>query len=290
MTGPMKPIFIIGAGRSGSTIFHQVFAKHPHVVWLSGVCNKYPAQPEVNRYFMQLIDFPWLGSLLQRRIMPGECYPFWEHHIKGFSAPFRDLTAIDATERSKERIQSILAKMTTRKRHRLLIKITGWSRLSFLQVIFPDAKFIHVVRDGRAVANSLLNVRFWRGWQGPYNWRWGPLTPELESEWCKHDMSFVALAALQWRILVDSVEQARVAVPTADFLQVKYEEFCASPIPILKKVVAFCDLEWEPSFEKAIGRYQLLSQNTKWQKALTLKQQEILQDVLVSHLTRYGYA
>src|SRR3712207_7426845 len=46
-----------------------------------------------------------------------------------------------------------------------------------LSEIFKDAKFIHLMRDGRAVANSLLHVYFWSGWKGPGNWGWGQLSP-----------------------------------------------------------------------------------------------------------------
>jgi len=43
-------------------------------------------------------------------------------------------------------------------------------RIGFLQAIFPDAKFIHIVRDGCAVANSRMNAPFWKGWQGLNTW------------------------------------------------------------------------------------------------------------------------
>jgi hypothetical protein len=95
----------------------------------------------------------------------------------GFRRPCRDLLPQDVTLKKKEAIQNVVAQMLTRKRNRLVVKITGWPRIGFLKEIFPDAKFIHILRDGRAVANSYINVPFWWGWRGLANWRWGPLTP-----------------------------------------------------------------------------------------------------------------
>ncbi|GAJ21506.1 unnamed protein product, partial [marine sediment metagenome] len=83
-----------------------------------------------------------------------------------------------------------------------MIKLTGWSRIEYIKELFPDAKFIHILRDGRGVANSLINVDFWKGWEGPHKWRWGMLNEEKMKEWNKYDQSFVILAAMEWKILV----------------------------------------------------------------------------------------
>ncbi len=92
------------------------------------------------------------------------------------------------------------------KRNRLLVKITGWPRLGYLHEIFPDAKFIHVVRDGRAVVNSLINVDWWDGWKGPQNWRWGDLDLSQTDEWEKYGKSFVVLAGIQLKIIMNALE------------------------------------------------------------------------------------
>ena len=81
-------------------------------------------------------------------------------------------------------------------RDRLLIKVAGWPWVGFFHVIFSDAKLIHVVRDGRAVANSLLNEAWWWGWRGPQNWRWGEMSAADHVTWQEHGRSFVAFTGL----------------------------------------------------------------------------------------------
>ena len=51
-----------------------------------------------------------------------------------------------------------------------IAEYSGWSRIAFFNEIFPHCRFIHIVRDGRAVANSLLNVSYWKGWEGIHKW------------------------------------------------------------------------------------------------------------------------
>ena len=200
MTKITKPIIIVGTGRCGSTVFHRLLAKHPGVMWLSGFCDRYPTRPAWNRRAVTAMGNPVLRRLLGGRIQPGECYEFWDKHAYGFSEPCRDLVATDVTARVKKQVRATMEAMLTPARSRLLVKITGWPRIGFLNEIFEDAKFIHILRDGRAVASSLLHVNFWRGWYGPHGWRAGLLSPEDQATWEGYDRSFTVLAGLEWRI------------------------------------------------------------------------------------------
>jgi hypothetical protein len=266
-----------------------MLCKHPDLAWLPGaLCRKFPKQPELYRLFLRGLDIPVLGRFFER-VGPAECYPFWEYHCRGFSAPYRDLVAGDVTERSKEKVQDAMSKIPTHKRHRLLIKITGWPRIGFLSEIFKDAKFIHLMRDGRAVANSLLHVYFWSGWKGPRNWGWGELSAAQEEEWSRYDQSFVVLAAIHWKILMDAMEDAKTLIGSDRFLEFKYEQFCSDPYNTLRKLTEFCELDWTEDFERRLRTFPVKNTNNKFQRDLTTKQQSDLEAVLGDYLRRYGY-
>ena len=179
----IKPIIIVGTGRCGSTLFHRLLAQHPQMMWLSPICYKYPDKPAWNRVAVTAMDNQVLRRLFGGRIRPGENYRFWDKYAYGFSEPCRDLVRSDVSARVKKQVRAAFEPMLSAKRNRLLIKITGWSRIGFLNEIFEDAKFIHMLRDGRAVASSLLHVNFWRGWYGPQSWRAGLLSPEDQATW-----------------------------------------------------------------------------------------------------------
>lgn len=290
-----KPIFIVGTGRSGSTIFHEMFCRHPEVAWISKLCDVFPNQVWLNKYFLNSLDFPVVGTaskylILQKRaIRPSEAYNFWENICTGFSRPCRDLVAEDVTNKKKRKIRKELTKTLTSNRERLLIKITGWPRLSFLQEVFEDAKFIHIVRDGRATVNSMLEVDFWEGWQGPQNWRWGELTLSQKADWDKYDKSFAALAAIEMNILMDAMEEAKTNIGPKSFLEVKYEDLCASPRNTFKDVIEFCDLTWSANFSKTIEEFNLKNTNYKWKQDLTPAQCDVISQILTSYLKKYNY-
>ena len=100
-----------------------------------------------------------------------------------------------------------------------LHKFTGWPRAGFIRGVFPSARFIHVVRDGRAVANSWLQMPWWLGFEGPDHWQWGPLPADLAAEWDESGQSFVVLAGLLWKMLIDAFDSARTVIPAADWLE-----------------------------------------------------------------------
>ncbi|MGD9973886.1 MAG: sulfotransferase, partial [Desulfatirhabdiaceae bacterium] len=156
-----KPIIIFGTGRCGTTLFQHMFSEHPNLAWMSGLRHLCPDKPFLNRMLMKLLEYPLLERILKPAIHAGEYPAFWEHHSKGFSTPCRDLLATDVSVKMKHNILNAMSRLITRKRHTLLLKITGWPGIGFLSEIFHDAKFIHVIRDGRAVAYSLINAGFW---------------------------------------------------------------------------------------------------------------------------------
>lgn len=284
-----KPIFIFGMGRSGTTIFHRMLTEHPNVAWLSGLCRKYPNKPKLNRMLMKAIDYPVFGYYLRKRLKPEEAYEFWEYYCKGFSTPCRDIFSEDVTSKAKDNIQSVLSEMLTKKRDRLLVKITGWPRVGYLNEIFNDAIFIHVVRDGRAVVNSRVNVDFWTGWGGPLNWNRGELDLCHKEEWEKYNRSVIVLVAIEWKIVMDALENAKKFIKKSNLIEIKYEKLCSEPLTVVKDCIEFSDLKWSKNYETNIKKYQLKNENYKWQKELTDKQQKILTEVLSVYLEKYGY-
>ncbi len=284
-----QPIFIIGIGRSGSTVVHNILAHHPNLAWLSAVGKRYPEKPGRNRMLLRGLDLPVLGPILAKRFTPWECFDFWEHHAKGFRRSCRDLVSEDVTERNKKKMRKVLAEFLTPRRNRLMLKATGWPRIGYLREIFPDARFLHVLRDGRAVVNSMINVGWWLGYQGPQNWRWGELSPDQQAEWERHGRSYIALAAIQWKIAMEAVENGRKAIGRDQFFELRYETLLSDPVHTMKKVAEFAGLPWSSRFQRSVESYGLRNMNVRWTSELTSAQQRVAQEVLAPALQRIGY-
>lgn len=285
-----RPVIVVSAGRSGSSVFHEILTHHPDACWLPRGSGHRPVGLRRFRWVFRSVDLPVVGDVLRRRFEPVEGYRFWDHHYPGFSRTCRDLRADDLTPRARQSLREAFGNLPTGGRPRLVLKVTGWPRAGFLRGIFPDGKFLHLVRDGRSVAESLLRMAWWKGWEGPENWRSGPLTREERETWRRHDRSFVALAGIQWNRLMEAMERSRSLVPAADWHTVRYEDMCRDPVATFGETLDVCELSRSTRFLELVDDYGLESRNPKWERNLDAEQQRVLEDVVSTRLDDYGYA
>lgn len=277
-----KPIFLVGSGRSGSTLLHRVMVYHPNVAFLTRPLLRWPGKAGRHRFCLGLLDLPgarrWAG-----RMSPFEGWPFWNRLMAGFSQPYRDLTARDVTERIRRRFRQTVPELITRRRPRLWEKLTGWTRVGFLKEVFPDARIVHLIRDPRATASSLIHVDFWRGWHGPERWRWGPLSDEQQRVWQMHGKSFVVLALIQWHKIIEAFRQSVAELTPCmqeHVMTVRYADFCRDPQETLNRILDFCDLPCAEALDRALELRKPVPDEGRWRKDLTFAQQTELESAV----------
>jgi hypothetical protein len=207
------------------------------------------------------------------------------------SEPMRDLTATDATPWLRSRTAAFFdARAAAQQRPLFLHKLTGWPRSGFLGAVFPGSQFVHVVRDGRAVASSWLQMPWWRGYRGPSHWQFGSLSPDDQQVWDRSGRSFVVLAGLAWRTLVGSFELARAAAPAGSWLDVRYEDVIADPRGTHRQMAEHLGLPWTSSFEAQLSRYHFSRGRAEaYRSDLDHRSAALLEDCLAEPLARWGY-
>ncbi len=248
----MEFAFVLGTGRCGSTLVHEVLARHPGVGFVSNLDNRFPAlnlKGRLNGPLYRALPGPmsgftssgtvagWgapqadaKGGRLRRRFGPAEAYDLVERRVGlAVRRPDRDLTEEDARGELGARFRRFFTERARAQRSPVFLHhFTGWPRARFVQEALPGARFVHVVRDGRAVASSFLRTAWWRGHDGPQGWGFGALPPAYGREWEESGRSKTVLAALQWKLLMDAFEAAREAVEPERWQEVR---FPAGPDP-----------------------------------------------------------
>jgi hypothetical protein len=296
MSSEIPIAFVLGTGRCGSTLVHEVIARHPDVAFVSNVEDRIAIGPaSLGRWNHAVYDrvparFTQKGRL---RFAPSEGYRILERQVSPMLvAPSRDLRAADVTPWLDARLRRFFgSRLEAQGAPLFLHKFTGWPRAGFLQRVFPDARFIHIVRDGRAVANSFLQMPWWRGYEGPEAWGWGPLPPDAAKIWEDSDRSFAVLAGLQWKVLIDAAEVARAELPVDRWLEIRYEDFVAAPRERMAEMLDFLGLSWTAAFERGFASHTFSAGRTDaYRRDLGIHDVAMLDAAIADDLRRLAYA
>lgn len=288
--------FVIGTGRCGSSLVHEVIARHPEVGFVSNVDDRLAAlrlRGRLNRSVYERVP-PGLTEKGRVRFAPSEAYRLLDREVSPLiSDPPRDLVAADAAGEVGARFADFFRRRAEAQRVPLFVhKFTGWPRLGFIDAALPRTRFIHIVRDGRAVAASWLRMPWWRGRAGPEGWHFGPLPEPYAAEWDAAGRSQVVLAGIAWKLLLDATDEAHdVAGFGGDrWLELRYEDVVAAPEPSFAAMLDFLELRPVPAFSEWLSRYDFAPASLERVEAdLGRESTEALTASLSTHLARRGY-
>lgn len=119
--------------------------------------------------------------------------------------------------------------------------------IPLLSTLFPDARFVHVIRDGRDVALSYLAVP------------WGP--------------SSVWAAARKWRRDVSTGRRYGEALPADRYHEVRYTDIVEDPERSLREICGFANLPFDGAMldyhHDAEERIQSRPERTKYHASVT---------------------
>ena len=288
-------IFLIGTGRCGSSLVHELLARHPDVGFLSNLEDRLPRLPAVAGRCNNPLYRRVPRSLTRKgrlRYAPSEGYRALSRQVSPLvSSSERDLLAADAMPWVTERFRSFfLERAAAQRRPVFLHKFTGWPRTGFIRQALPDARFVNMVRDGRACAASALQTPWWRGYHGPEQWDLGPLPPAYAAEWEASGRSFALLAGLSWKLMMDAFDAARELVPGDRWLDLRFEDLLADPQSRCKELLRYMGLDDDPQFDAALARTTFATgRRDAFRQHLDARSIELLDASLAGHLRRWGY-
>lgn len=265
-----RPVFIIGAPRSGTSMLYAIL-----------------------RRSTQLTNWP------------GEAHEVWEADfhpaLRGWES--NALTAEDARGPEGERIKRSFL-LVTGGRKRLIDKTPRNAlRVGFIDELFPDARYVYLVRDGRDNINSLINA-----WRTPryrtYRLPEPHRIPGVDPAWWKFTLypgwradiegPVEVVCAQQWRWSYDSAGAALLDVGER-VTTVRYEDLAADPVSATRAVCAFLEVPFEEPVAQKAGEARSKPVNVvtppeagKWRRENPQEIERIL-PLIAPTMERLGY-
>jgi Sulfotransferase family len=222
---PTAPIFIVGSERSGTTLLRCALNRHPRLA-IADVAWCYPRFRRHLHTYGNLARPEALRTLVREMIF-GLKHPFW-------GLPLNPRTVVDelcARVRAPRFAEVYRAMLTLYAEH---AEKPRWGEktpynIFFVDEIvadFPDAMFLHIVRDGRDVAAEQLRSDF------------GPRT--------------VYAAAQLWKQTVTAGDRGR-AVAQHRWLDISYERLVSSPETEFEMLLTFLNERFDPAVLSPFG-------------------------------------
>ncbi len=201
------PIFIIGSPRSGTTLLRLILDAHPHIS-----CGE---ETHFLRDLEAIVGRNW-GLVATY----GLDRQWWLAHLRALYSDFQ---------------AEVLAR--SGKRRWAEKDPTYTLHLGFIEELFPDALFVHLLRDGHDVVASFRD-------------RWGYV-------------SAARAARGEWARYVRAARALGERLPAQRFLELRYEELVSQPQAQGRRLFDFLGEPWDPSVlefdpadHRATGRYQ----------------------------------
>jgi len=297
--GPARPVFLVGAARSGTSLLFKVMSAHPDAAWTSNWVQRYPWCPPLavlNRLAERMPgrrSRVWFGasgdaaySYGSRRRnrdrvfpMPAEAESLYER----CGIPEADTEAADEAALARFRRAARAVTRWSGGRTFLSKRIANNRRIPLLLEAFPDALFIEIVRDGRAVATSLAAVDWWE--TGDVWWYGG--TP---AQWRADGGDPWELCARNWVEEVTALSAGLAEVPAEQVLSLRYEDLIDDPIAVTRAAMSFAGLDPDSrQWHSALSFVRFPNKNDRWRSSLDEQALATVERIQQHHLLTYGY-
>ena len=230
----VRPVFIIGCGRSGTTVLGEVLSRHPLLAYLNEPRDIWLYEPRTD---------------------------IWSAKARARGGRLR-LSAGDVQPAAAARIRRAFAAEVRLQRAECLVEklpINAF-RVGWLAGMFPDALFVHLIRNGLEVAASIARQAEHAQWFGCEGYKWR-LLADCARE--RGEAGLVGLCTdgfrrglLEWRLSMSAALDDLAKLSTERQLEIRYERLVEQPVEVCQRLEAFVGIGHEPAMA-AFARAEL---------------------------------
>jgi Sulfotransferase family len=291
--------FLIGAARSGTSLLYKCLCLHPDAAYFNNYMRRLPGHPAVSitnhiaRMTPEHRRRVWFSTDSNAYVYAGErklrhrMYPMPVEGEPVYAA-CRIPDAVSNETVSPNAARELRRAVNATMRwgggaHFINKRIANVRRIPLLAKAFPNARFVDITRDGRAVAVSLSLVDWW---ETSVVWWYGD-TPKA---WRDDGRDPWELCARNWVEEVRAIDSGLGDIEPERVCRLTYEEFVAAPEATIFRVAAFAGLRDDTRWRDEIAGIHVSNRNHDWRQDLLPDVVTRIEDVQAEELSKHGYA
>lgn len=259
-----NPFIIIGCGRSGTTLLVDTLAAHKEIA----------AYPDEANELWHPQTFPWRYSEHQDHLPPIEVDP----------AEYTRLSLKYRTPSQEQRLRAVFGAYQFVMGKDCFLNKSAMITFMIPYILnqFPDAKFIHVVRDGRGVALSWakkVHTTIAENFASYENQRFGISFDDL-----------LGNCANSWKLHIEEIETQKKTLDLERkgiLFEFRYEDFCLAPNKYLAQIADFMGIS--SAFFADLDYSHITSRNFKYEEELPEAKKLELFQIMEPALREKGY-
>ena len=213
-----QPLFIVSAGRSGTTLLRSMLVAGSDIA----IPQENHSFPVAIRRFrtLQKLGWPDLSRLIVSLFASHYLYPHWDVNP---ALLLHQAIKLPDGERSLARLIDLVFQQY-QEAHFPEAKLWGDQSplnalyLHWLLPVFPQARYLHLLRDGRDVVASMVHAQVGAG--------------------------SLADACLRWQTSVKQAHWLVGKVPADNYLELRYEDLVQAPEASLQRVADLCQIDY----------------------------------------------
>lgn len=268
--------FVIGCGRSGTTLLQVMLDSHSDIVmpnethfystFSRDIRNKTVTAQNLDSSVDEMLNFEHIRPMKLDR---AQVLEFARHGAPSWDTIFLAILTTFRLQRGGKRVGE------KTPAHYLAL----WD----LYEAFPDAKFINLIRDPRGVVDSFMKAPFYKNFG-------------------KNPMH----AIHSWRMAINRHKEAASKADPKRYISVRYEDLVEQPEFELKRLTSFLGVEFEPTMmdfhnrdysgflageSHKMGTFKPVYKDSteKWRKSLSNKQVSLIEGILEGKMKELGY-
>lgn len=261
------PVMILGAPRSGTSLLHRILRGHP------GFASTARESQPVWQPLTHPARHGWQGEMAPDKLTDSQIAGI-HRQLAGLALPAQVWRRADARDVVRKQQNPFLSRAVLRPGYWALTRAKGllWRRTlryrlvdksvhsglwpDLLDDCFPDARYIHIVRDPRSSIGSMVD-----GWLDPNRFftytlptplaipdypysAWNFPLPRGWSQVTNKPLADVV--AFQWRAIQEGVLAFERECPPERFMRIRLEDLSSRPFEVLSALAEFLGLEWSP--------------------------------------------